>query len=124
MLAEAFSDAADDFVLAVLTQVFIGDDIGVVGSPMANAEGGILFNDGLEVDRAASGGMENGVAFIGGGPLGAGDKVLAALLGRVSAATGGGETGDESTLLIDRKRHRGTVYLARGRGTDRIGNLL
>ncbi len=77
VLAEGGGDAGDDFLLAILAEGFGGDDVGIVGAPVGDADFGVLADDFFEGDGLARGGVEEGLAFIGGGPLRAGDEVFA-----------------------------------------------
>ena len=100
MLLERLPDSRDGFFLAVFAELIGGDHVGVVRGPVTYADVVVLADDFLEAHRAARGSVEERVAFVGGGPLRAGDEILAALLGRVGAAAGFGETVDEGALLV------------------------
>jgi hypothetical protein len=105
---EGGADAADDFILLGVAEAGGGDDVGVVGAPVADADFGVLFDDSFKADGGAGFVLEERVAFVGGGPLGASDEEFAARFRGVGAAAGVGEELDESLLLVGfESRHNG-----------------
>ena len=102
VLFEAGVDLADDGVLPVVAERVVRENIGIVSGPVIDTDLREVLDDGFKVNRLAGGGMEDGMAFVSGRPLGAGDEVLAAAIGRVRATAGGGEAGDECALLVGR----------------------
>ena len=85
-----------------------GDDVGVVGAPVADADFGVFFDDSFKADGGAGFVLEERVAFVGGGPLGAGDEEFAPGFRGIGAAAGRGEALNESLLLVGfEDRHDG-----------------
>src|SRR5690606_29957222 len=95
-------DAFDRAPLFFFAQRGGGDHIGVVGGPPADAHLGELPDDGFVADRFAGGCMEDGLTFIGSGPLRPADEILAPRFGAVAAAAGGRQTFYQSLLARNR----------------------
>src|SRR6185369_4852349 len=74
-------DAPHNFGLPVAAESFGGDNVGIVGGPIADPDFTPFSDDFFESDRRTRGRVEERLALIGGGPLGAGDKILAAFFG-------------------------------------------
>jgi hypothetical protein len=86
VLFERAFDAIDDGILPLRADVGNRDHVGIMRAPVADADLGILRDDLLEADRLSGRGVEQRVAFVGGGPLGTGNEILAAFFGRAGAA--------------------------------------
>ena len=103
VLLQRCCDPADDLRLLVLAERLGGDHVGIVRGPVADADLGVLADHLFEADRGSRvGRMEQRLALIRGGPLRAGDEILAARLRAVRAAARLHEARDERLLLVDR----------------------
>jgi hypothetical protein len=86
VLFQRVANAPDDLVLLRFTQSCRGNDIGVVGAPVSNANLFITADDVLKRDRLARRRMEHGLPFIGGSPLRTGYEELPARFRRIRAS--------------------------------------
>ncbi len=113
---EVLLDVVHDGPLGVGQEGVGGDDVGIVGRPAGNADAGVVPDHFLVGYGLAGGGVEQGLALVGGGPLGTADKIPAPHAGRVAAATGGGESVDEGALRFAHGLCCSAVGRWKGRG--------
>jgi hypothetical protein len=97
---QALLDLGQNLVLALFPKLLRGNYVGIMRAPIADADLAVFADDILEGDRRTGGSVKQSLALIGGGPLRAGDEVLAPRLGGVTAAAGFHEAVDQSALLI------------------------
>ncbi len=85
MLLERFLDARYDFRLAVFAERLRGDHIGIVGTPVTDADLRIFLNYIFEADRLPRGRVEQRLSFISASPLRTGDVIFSARGGGIAA---------------------------------------
>ncbi len=100
MLLKGAFNAGDGFPLGGLADFVVGEHVGIVGAPVADADFFVFGDNGFKRHGVPRGGVKQGVAFVGSGPLGAGDVVLAPLFGCVGTTAGVHQSADEGLLVF------------------------
>ena len=102
-MAERRLDARDDLVLLAVTDIFGGDDVGIVRAPIADADFAVFLDNSLEADRRSRRRVKQRLAFIGGGPLRPSDEVPATNLRENSRhrRLGSGDQRVQSACCLD-----------------------
>ncbi len=104
MLVQSSLDAPDDLCLLRTAQFARRNHVGIVCTPILDADLAVFPDHVLESDRRPGGRMKERAAVIRSGPLRTRDEIFSPDFRTVSAAAGLHQSGNERLLLLNRNR--------------------